>query len=263
MDMYQQQPQYYGVPWNNSMNMAQPQYAVNPQQYYYPPQQTVAQQLQPVVQQQAAPAGYAPAYVPDTNTVQRTTTLPQPTFQPPAMPQNVPVGYNVMGNSNNNSKPPKNRKESVISKNRRERGKAWVIETQAIKLFNMTESIIFDMACGNMTDEDNNDLLNDTLANSIINYCDLRCFSLSPYVNLMTMYRTSIANTLEGQAYNQIHDVYYKNLVSHLEVYAAVRDSLKQYIATQNRSYLESLYNFLSCEKPCRRGVVYINRLLC
>ena len=153
MDMYQQQPQYYGVPWNNSMNMVQPQYAVNPQQYYYPPQQTVAQQPQPVVQQQA-PAGYAPAYVPDTNTVQRTTTLPQPTFQPPAMPQNIPVGYNVMGNSNNNSKPPKNRKESIISKNRRERGKAWVIETQAIKLFNMTESIIFDMACGNMTDED-------------------------------------------------------------------------------------------------------------
>jgi hypothetical protein len=221
-----------------------------------------AQQMSPEKQQQNNASVYTPEYVPNTVVQQNpNSALPFPEFQQlTAMPQQMPVGYNIMGNSI--ARPSKGRKESIMSRNRRERGKNWIGELTIPKLFNMTESIVFDMACGNMSDDDNNDLLNKNLCESIINFCDLRCHNLGQYVNLMDQYRQEISTTVEGQAYNQIHDPCHSNLKGCLDVYKAVRDYIEQYMNTQNKSYLEALYSYLGSDKPSRRNFVFINRLI-
>lgn len=204
-------------------------------------QQMIAYMQQPAVYGQPSPTanqqamGYRPAGAP-ASSIQKAFNL-----------GSAPNGLNR-----------KRVQDSYITKMVNERGHKWIQNMKPNEADRLPETILRDIANGNIVEDDLPYLFDPMIVNIIVNFCNRRINSLSYLVVCMEAHRKIVAPTSQGQAYNMANSVYYETLKGCLKLYT----EFKTVIVALSQGFNESMWYNFAQNVASNRGYIYINKLI-
>jgi len=133
-------------------------------------------------------------------------------------------------------------RESVFSRKRKEKGKDWLKVTNPNELIKMSESILSDIAYGNLSsNEDKWTMVDPIVQNAILSFASERVKNLYYLANSMHEHR---AKSTEQE--NVLNSVLFENIMKSYDAYNCVVSCLNGYLQTQNPTYMINMYAKLS-----------------
>lgn len=227
-------------------------------QYPQVPQTNMDQQQMMAFMQQ--PVVYGACAIPPQ---QQMMVQPQP--QMAVQPQQQ-VGYRPAGStqkafnlgSTPNGLNHKKIQDSYITKMVNERGHKWIQNMKPNEADRLPETILRDIANGSITNDDIPYLLDPTIVEIIVRFCDRRTRCLNYLVICMEAHRSTIAATAQGQAYNVANSVYYETLKNCLNLYT----EFKNVIISLSQTFNETVWYNFAQNVSNNRGLIYVNRLI-
>ena len=149
-------------------------------------------------------------------------------------------------------------RESIFARKKREKGTDWHRQLTEDELFKISESILNDIAYGNMdSPEDKQYLMSIEISRSLYKFCYLRWTSLEYIVKGLNAYRNNMS-FIGNEADNAENFEKYTVLVKCEEFYKNILIIINSYWQSYDQSYIESMIAL--CKS--NRGVISPNRII-